>query len=51
MYTIKKVVNFQNKNESVQFSIPKIEGMTEGTYTVHVYSDSNKMESTTFTLR
>jgi hypothetical protein len=51
MYTVKKSVNFQNKNETVTFSIPKTEGMTEGNYTVNVYSQNHKMGSTQFTLR
>ncbi|MBT8326247.1 MAG: hypothetical protein KJP21_00905 [Bacteroidia bacterium] len=51
LYTVKKVVNFQNSNESSKFSIPKTEGMTAGKYTVNVYSDAHKMGSTEFTLR
>ena len=51
MYTVKKSVNFQNKNESISFSIPKTDGMTEGIYTVNVYSQNHKMGSTQFTLR
>lgn len=51
MYTVKKSVNFQNKNETISFSIPKTDGMTEGTYTVNVYSQNHKMGSAEFTLR
>ena len=51
MYTVKKSVNFQNKNEVVSFSIPKTEGMTEGTYKVNVFSQNHKMGSAEFTLR
>lgn len=51
MYTIKKSVNFQNKNETVTFSIPKTDGMTEGNYTVNVYSQNYKMGSSEFSLR
>ena len=51
LYTVKKVVNFQNKNETSSFSIPKTEGMTAGTYKVNVYSESHLMGSTEFSLR
>lgn len=51
LYTLKKVVNFQNKNESGSFSIPKTEGMTEGKYMVNVFSENHKMGSTEFSLR
>jgi hypothetical protein len=51
LYTVKRVVNFQNKNEFGSFSIPKAEGMTAGKYTLKVYSDSHIMGSTSFTLR
>lgn len=51
MYTVKKSVNFQNKNETISFSIPKTDGMTEGIYTVNVYSQNHKMGSAEFTLR
>ena len=51
MYTIKKIVNFQNKNEKVSFSLPKTDGMSEGTYVVNVFSQFNKMGTTKFILR
>ena len=51
MYTVKKSVNFQNKNETVSFSIPKSDGMTEGNYKVNVFSQNHKMGSAEFTLR
>ena len=51
MYTVKKGVNFQNKNETVSFAIPKTDGMTTGNYTVNVFSQNHKMGSTEFTLR
>lgn len=51
MYTVKKVVNFQNKNESGEIMIPKSSGLTIGEYIVHVYSDSHLMTSTKFVLR
>jgi flagellar basal body-associated protein FliL len=50
-YTVKKSINFQNKNESGSFSIPKTEGMTAGQYTVNVFSDEHKMGSAEFTLK
>tara|TARA_B110000971_G_scaffold148609_1_gene151947 strand:- start:86 stop:1009 length:924 start_codon:yes stop_codon:yes gene_type:complete len=50
-YTVKKSINFQNKNESGSFSIPKTEGMTAGKYTVNVFSDEHKMGSAEFTLK
>ncbi|MDB4106926.1 hypothetical protein OAD66_06080 [Bacteroidia bacterium] len=51
LYTVKKVVNFQNSNEKGSFSIPKTEGMTAGKYVVNVFSDDHKMGSSEFTLR
>ncbi|MDG1045918.1 MAG: hypothetical protein P8P81_04880 [Bacteroidia bacterium] len=51
MYTVKKGVNFQNKNETVSFAIPKTDGMTVGKYTVNAFSQNHKMGSTEFTLR
>lgn len=51
MYTLKKSVNFQNKNETIIFSIPKIDGMTEGNYIVNVFSQNHKMGSSEFLLR
>ncbi|MEY2924097.1 MAG: hypothetical protein RLZZ337_645 [Bacteroidota bacterium] len=51
VYTVKKVVNFQNKNESGMFSIPKTDAFTTGKYTINVYSETHKMGSTDFTLR
>lgn len=51
MYTVKKVVNFQNKNEKVSFSLPKTDGMSKGTYVVNVFSQFNKMGTTKFILR
>jgi cell division protein FtsB len=51
MYTVKKVVNFQNGNEKGMFSIPKTEGMTAGKYILNVYSDDHKMGSAEFSLR
>jgi peptidoglycan hydrolase CwlO-like protein len=51
MYTLKKVVNFQNKNEAGVVSIPKSESMTEGEYTLKVFSDTHEMSSTKFVLR
>ena len=50
-YTVKKSINFQNKNESGSFSIPKTEEMTAGQYTVNVFSDEHKMGSAEFTLK
>jgi flagellar basal body-associated protein FliL len=50
-YTVKKSINFQNKNESGSFSIPKTEGMTAGQYVVNVFSDEHKMGSAEFTLK
>ena len=50
-YTVKKSINFQNKNESGSFSIPKTEGMTAGQYTMNVFSDEHKMGSAEFTLK
>ncbi len=51
MYTVKKGVNFQNKNEIVSFAFPKTDGMTVGKYTVNAFSQNHKMGSTEFTLR
>jgi len=51
VYTVKKVVNFQNKNEKGTFSLPKTDGFTTGKYTVNVFSETHKMGSTDFTLR
>jgi uncharacterized protein YbbC (DUF1343 family) len=51
MYTVKKVVDFQNRNETGSFSIPKTEGMTPGEYVVNVFSDDHKMGTSEFTLR
>ncbi|PCJ64841.1 MAG: hypothetical protein COA58_11230 [Bacteroidetes bacterium] len=51
LYTVKKVVNFQNGNEKGSFSIPKTEGMTSGRYVVNVFSDNHKMGTSSFTLR
>lgn len=51
MYTVKKGVNFQNRNETISFAIPKTDGMTAGSYTVNVFSQNHKMGSTEFTLR
>jgi hypothetical protein len=51
MYTVKKVVNFQNSNERGSFSIPKTEGMTAGKYIVNVFSEEHKMGSAEFTLK
>jgi myosin heavy subunit len=51
LYTLKKVVNFRNSNESGSFSIPKSESMQEGKYTVTVYGDDHIMGTTTFNLR
>ncbi len=51
LYTVKKVVNFNNRNESGMFVLPKTEGMTAGKYVVIVFSESHKMGSTEFTLR
>lgn len=51
LYTVKKVVNFQNKNEKGSFSVPKTEGMTAGRYVVNVYSENHKMGTSEFTLR
>ena len=50
-YTLKKAINFQNKNETGSFSIPKTEGMSAGKYTVNVYSENHKMGSAEFTLK
>jgi len=50
-YSVKKVVNFQNANESGSFSIPKTEGMTAGKYVVNVFSEEHKMGSAEFSLR
>ena len=51
LYTVKKVVNFQNKNEKGSFSVPKTEGMTAGRYVVNVYSENHKMGTSEFTLK
>ncbi|MGB1037715.1 MAG: hypothetical protein ACPGYY_03640 [Bacteroidia bacterium] len=51
LYTVKKVVNFQNKNEKGSLSIPKTEGMKAGKYVVNVYSDNHKMGTSEFTLK
>jgi len=51
LYTLKKVVNFQNGNETGSFSIPKTEGMTAGKYVVNVFSDDHKMGTSEFTLK
>ena len=51
LYTVKKVVNFQNGNEKGSFSIPKTEGMTAGKYVVNVFSEEHKMGTAEFTLR
>ena len=51
LYTVKKVVDFQNKNEKGSFSVPKTEGMTAGRYVVNVYSENHKMGTSEFTLR
>lgn len=51
LYTVKKVVNFQNSNESGSFSIPKTEGMTAGRYVVNVFSENHKMGTAEFTLK
>ncbi len=51
LYTLKKVVNFQNGNETGSFSIPKTEGMTAGKYVVNVFSDDHKMGTSEFTLQ
>ena len=51
LYTMKKVVDFQNKNEKGSFSVPKTEGMTAGRYVVNVYSENHKMGTSEFTLR
>ncbi|MFY0644751.1 MAG: hypothetical protein JXR19_09830 [Bacteroidia bacterium] len=51
MYTLKKVVNFQNKNESALVIIPANESMTAGEYTLKVFSDTHEMASTKFILR
>lgn len=51
MYTVKKVVNFQNANEKGSLSIPKTDGMTAGKYILNVFSDDHKMGSSEFTLK
>jgi hypothetical protein len=51
LYTVKKTVNFQNKNEKGSFSIPKTEGMKAGKYVVNVFSDNHKMGTSEFTLK
>ena len=51
VYTVKKSVNFQNKNESGMFSIPKTDAFTPGKYTVNVYSETHRMGTYDFTLR
>lgn len=51
MYTLKKVVNFQNKNEAGIVSIPANESMTAGEYVLRVFSDTHEMASTKFVLR
>lgn len=51
MYTLKKVVNFQNNNESGVVSIQKTESMTVGEYTLKVFSDTHEMASSKFVLR
>jgi hypothetical protein len=51
MFTVKKVVNFQNANEKGSLSIPKTDGMTAGKYILNVFSDDHKMGSSEFTLK
>ena len=51
MYTLKKVMNFQNKNESALVVIPRNESMTAGEYTLKVFSDTHEMASTRFVLQ
>ena len=51
VYTVKKSVNFQNKNESGMFSIPKTDAFTTGKYTVNVYIETHRMGTFDFTLR
>lgn len=51
MYTVKKVVNFQNANEKGSFSIPKTDGMTAGKYVLNVFSEEHKMGTSEFTLK
>lgn len=51
MFTVKKVVNFQNGNEKGSLSIPKTDGMTAGKYVLNVFSDDHKMGSSEFTLK
>mgnify|MGYP001077546696 FL=1 len=51
LYTVKKVINFQNKNEKGSFSIPKTEGMTAGRYVLNVFSENHKMGTAEFTLK
>lgn len=51
LYTLKKIVNFRNSNETGSFSIPKSESMQEGDYKVTVYGDDYIMGTTSFTLR
>ncbi len=51
MYTVKKIVNFQNANEKGSLSIPKTDGMTAGKYILNVFSDDHKMGSSEFTLK
>lgn len=51
MYTLKKVINFQNKNEAGIVAITKNESMTVGEYVLKVYSDTHEMASTKFVLR
>ncbi len=51
LYTVKKVINFQNKNEKGSFSILKTEGMTAGRYVLNVFSENHKMGTAEFTLK
>jgi len=51
LYTVKKVVNFQNGNEKGSFSIPKTDGMTAGKYVINVFSEESKMGTAEFSLR
>jgi DNA repair exonuclease SbcCD ATPase subunit len=50
-YTVKKSVNFQNGNEKGTVSIPRMEGMTAGEYTIIVYSETHEMGRIKFELR
>jgi len=50
-YSVKKVVNFQNSNETGSFAVPKTEGMAAGKYVVNVYGEDHKMGTSSFTLR